>query len=242
MSSAAYKPLVYIISAPSGSGKSTLVNELLKKVGNLEFSISYTTRAPRGSETNGRQYYFVARPEFEKMIRDGEFLEHAEVFGNYYGTARRFLHDAEQNGRDLLLDIDVQGAAQIQQKLPDATSIFILPPNRRILEERLRKRSEDREEVIQRRLVTATHEILNYDRYNYILVNDQLEDSIKALRAIVRGERLVRADRPLSPEETATVALAGGCRLANVRERLKSILDSFKQTDAAVASPPASLS
>jgi guanylate kinase len=240
MSSPAHKPIVYIISAPSGSGKSTLVNELLKKVSNLEFSISYTTRAPRGSESNGRQYYFVSRSEFEKMIRDGEFLEHAEVFGNYYGTARRFLHDAEQNGRDLLLDIDVQGAAQIQQKLPDATSIFILPPNRRILEERLRKRSEDREEVIQRRLVTATCEILNYDRYNYILVNDQLEDSIKALRAIVRGERLVRAGRPLSPEETETVAVADRCRLANVRERLKSILDSFKAPDdAGRSSPPA---
>jgi guanylate kinase len=162
------------------------------------------------------------------MIRDGEFLEHAEVFGNYYGTARRFLHEAEQNGRDLLLDIDVQGAAQIQQKLPDATSIFILPPDRKTLEERLRKRSEDREEVIQRRLVTASREIENYDRYNYILVNDQLEDSIKALRAIVRGERLVRAGQPLSPEEAKTVALADRCRLANVRDRLKPILTSFK--------------
>src|ERR1700689_3065695 len=174
MSAAPHKPLVYIISAPSGSGKSTLVNELLKKVSDLEFSISYTTRAPRGSETNGRQYYFVSRAEFEKMIQEDAFLEHAEVFGNYYGTARRFLHQAEKNGRDLLLDIDVQGAAQIQQKLPDATSIFILPPNRQTLEDRLRKRSEDREEVIQRRLVTATREIENYDRYNYILVNDQL--------------------------------------------------------------------
>ncbi len=169
MSSPAHKPIVYIISAPSGSGKSTLVNELLKKVSDLEFSISYTTRAPRGSETNGRQYYFVSRAEFEKMIEEDAFLEYAEVFGNYYGTARRFLHEAEQNGRDLLLDIDVQGAAQIQRKLPDATSIFILPPDRETLEERLRKRSEDREEVIQRRLVTASREIENYDRYNYIL-------------------------------------------------------------------------
>jgi guanylate kinase len=226
-----HKPVVYIISAPSGSGKSTLVNELLKKVSDLEFSISYTTRAPRGSETNGRQYYFVSRPEFEKMIRAGEFLEHAEVFGNYYGTARRFLHEAEQNGRDLLLDIDVQGAAQIQQKLPDATSIFILPPDRRTLEERLRKRSEDSEAVMQHRLRKASREIENYDRYNYILVNDQLEDSIKALRAIVRGERLVRAGKPLSPEETETVALADRCRLANMRGRLKSILDSFRPSD-----------
>src|ERR1700727_3343760 len=152
MSSPAYKPLVYIISAPSGSGKSTLVNELLKKVSDLEFSISYTTRAPRGSETNGRQYYFVSRAEFEKMIEEDAFLEHAEVFGNYYGTARRFLREAEEHGRDLLLDIDVQGAKQIQDKLPDACSIFILPPDRRTLEVRLRKRSEDRDAAIQRRL------------------------------------------------------------------------------------------
>jgi guanylate kinase len=227
MSSPAHKPLVYIISAPSGSGKSTLVNELLKTVRDLEFSISYTTRAPRGSEANGRQYYFVSRPEFEKMIHDGEFLEHAEVFGNYYGTARRFLHDAEQNGRDLLLDIDVQGAAQIQQQLPDATSIFILPPNRKTLEERLRKRSEDREDVIQRRLVTASREIQNYDRYNYILVNDRLEDSIEILQAIVLSERLLRSGRPLSPEESKIVAVADHCRLDGVRDRLKPILASF---------------
>ena len=228
MSSPPHKPIVYIISAPSGSGKSTLVNELLKKVSDLEFSISYTTRAPRGSETNGRQYYFVSRSEFEKMIAEDEFLEHAEVFGNYYGTARRFLRAAEQNSRDLLLDIDVQGAKQIQDKVPDATSIFILPPDRRTLEERLRKRSEDSDAVIERRLDTATREIENYKRYNYILVNDQLEDSIKALRAIVRGERLERAGQPLSPEETETVALAERWRLANVRDRLKAILDSFQ--------------
>src|ERR1700719_4967570 len=158
MSAEPHKPLVYIISAPSGSGKSTLVNELLKKVTDLEFSISYTTRAPRGSETNGRQYYFVSRPEFEQMIRDDQFLEYAEVFGNYYGTARRFLREAEQNGRDLLLDIDVQGAAQIKRKIPQAVSIFILPPNRQELEKRLRLRSLDAEPVIQRRLVTASRE------------------------------------------------------------------------------------
>ncbi len=228
MSSPPHKPLVYIISAPSGSGKSTLVNELLKTVSDLEFSISYTTRAPRGSETNGRQYYFVSRPEFEEMIRQGAFLEHAEVFGNYYGTARRFLLDAEQNSRDLLLDIDVQGAAQIQQKLPDATSIFILPPNRKTLEERLRKRSEDCDEVIQRRLTAATREIENYDRYSYILINDQLEDSIEILQAIVRSERLLRYGRSLSEDEAKVVSMADRCRLGNVQERLKPILASFK--------------
>ena len=231
MSAEPHKPLVYIISAPSGSGKSTLVNELLKKVSDLEFSISYTTRAPRGSETNGRQYYFVSRAEFEKMIEEDAFLEHAEVFGNYYGTARRFLLKAEQNGRDLLLDIDVQGAKQIQDKVPNATSIFILPPDRKTLEVRLRKRSEDSDEVIQRRLDKATSEIQNYKRYNYILINDQLEDSIKLLRAIVLGERLLRAGRELSDEETKIAALAECCRLANVRDRLKRILDSFKLPD-----------
>ncbi len=228
--SSPHKPLIYIVSAPSGSGKSTLVNELLKKVSDLEFSISYTTRAPRGSEVNGRQYYFVSRPEFEKMIQEDAFLEYAEVFGNYYGTARRFLHEAEQHGRDLLLDIDVQGAKQIQDKLPDATSIFILPPDRKILEERLRKRSEDSDEVIQHRLDKATSEIENYPRYNYILINDQLEDSIKLLRAVVRGERLLRAGQPLSEEEAKTVALADCCRLAKVRGRLQPILDSFRRS------------
>jgi guanylate kinase len=238
MSVPAHKPLVYIISAPSGSGKSTLVNELLKSVPDLEFSISYTTRAPRGSEKDGRQYYFVSRPDFEKMIHAGEFLEHAEVFGNYYGTARRFLREAEENGRDLLLDIDVQGAEQIQQKIPDATSIFILPPNRKTLEERLRKRGEDRVEVIERRLLTASHEIQNYDRYNYILVNDRLEDSIEILQAIVCSERSLRSGRPLSSQESRSVALADRCRLAHVRDRLKPILDSFKPpTVPARASP-----
>jgi guanylate kinase len=222
-----YKPLVFIISAPSGSGKSTLVNELLKSVSGLEFSISYTTRAPRGSETNGRQYYFVSRDQFKKMVEQDAFLEHAEFDGNCYGTARRFLKEAEQNGRDLLLDIDVQGAEQIQSKLPDATSIFILPPNRKTLEERLRKRSEDEEDVIQRRLLTASREIENYERYNYILVNDRLEDSIELLQGIVRGERLLRSGKPLSDEEAKIVSLGDCCRLSKIRQRLQPILASF---------------
>ena len=131
--STTHKPLVYIISAPSGSGKSTLVNELMRLVPKLDFSISYTTRQPRGSEKNGKQYHFVPRKEFEQMVRADEFLEHADVFGNCYGTARRFLREAEQSGHDLLLDIDVQGARQIKQKLPDAISIFVLPPDRKTL-------------------------------------------------------------------------------------------------------------
>jgi len=222
-----HKPLVYIISAPSGSGKSTLVSELLKMVPDLDFSISYTTRPPRRSEQNGKQYFFVSRAEFQQMTRDDEFLEYAEVFGHLYGTARRFLREAEQKGHDLLLDIDVQGARQVKQRLPDAISIFILPPDRKTLEWRLRKRSEDTEEVIQRRLVTATREIENYDKYNYILVNDQLQDSIESLQAIVRSERLCRPGRTLSEEESKVLELAESCRLANIRDRVQPILASF---------------
>jgi guanylate kinase len=223
-----HRPVVYIISAPSGSGKSTLVNELLKIVPNLDFSISYTTRDPRGSERNGKQYHFVTRDEFERMIRDGQFLEYADVFGNCYGTAGRFLKEAELNGHDLLLDIDVQGAAQIQKKLPDAVSVFVLPPDRDTLEWRLRNRGEDREEVIRRRLDTATREIEQYDKYNYILINDQLVKSVESLQAIVQAERLWHESHALSEEETKTVKLADSLQLKNVRDRIRPILESFR--------------
>ena len=158
--------VVYIISAPSGSGKSTLVNELRKIVHNLDFSISYTTRKPRGSELNGREYNFVPRVKFDEMIARDEFLEHAEVFGNCYGTAKKFLADAQAANHDLVLDIDVQGARQIKAKLPEAVSIFILPPDRKTLEWRLRSRGLDANDVIDRRLVTASREIENYDKYD----------------------------------------------------------------------------
>ena len=227
MSDPPRKPLVFIISAPSGSGKSTLVNELMKLVPNLEFSISYTTRAPRGSEQNGKQYFYVSREEFKRMVEAGEFLEHAEFDGNYYGTARRFLKQAGQSGNDLVLDIDVQGAAQITQKLDDAATIFILPPDRKTLEWRLSNRGEDPPEVIQRRLDRARREIEQYDKYNYILINDKLEESVENLRAIVLAERLRRASQPLSSEEKKIPEIANGCRLANVRDRVQPILASF---------------
>ena len=182
--------IVYIVSAPSGSGKSTLVNELFKMVRHLDFSISYTTRDPRGSEQNGKEYFFVSREEFEAMIAADEFLEHAEVFGNYYGTARRFLREAEARGHDLLLDIDVQGASKIKEKIPKAVSIFILPPDREKLEWRLRHRGLDSEAVIRRRLDTARREIENYSKYDYILVNNLLEQSADELKDIVLAERL----------------------------------------------------
>jgi guanylate kinase len=222
--------LVFIISAPSGSGKSTLVNELRRLVTGLEFSISYTTRAPRGSEQNGREYFFISREEFEHMIAQDEFLEYAVVFGkDYYGTARRFLRDAETRGSDLLLDIDVQGAAQIKRKIPDAVSIFVLPPDRKSLEKRLRNRGQDTDEVIARRLDTAGREIENYDKYDYILVNDRLDDATDELRAIVLSERLRRLGTSLTGEDRRRSQLADGCRLANAREKIQRILDSFRK-------------
>jgi guanylate kinase len=219
---------VFIISAPSGSGKSTLVRKVRDIVPNLEFSISYTTRKLRGSEENGREYYFISREEFEKMVRNDEFLEHADVFGNYYGTARTFHRKAETDGTDLLLDIDVQGAEQIKRRLPAAVSIFILPPTRSELERRLRERGQDDEETIQRRLSTARGEIENYAKYDYILVNDRLPDSVELLEAILLAERLKRsgkADANLS-------AKAENCRLEKMRERLRPILQSFRETAA----------
>jgi guanylate kinase len=236
-----HKTIVYIISAPSGSGKSTLVNELLKLVPDLDFSISYTTRDPRGSEQNGKQYHFVSREEFKRMIAADEFLEHATVFGksNYYGTARRFLRDAEQKGHDLLLDIDVQGAQQVKQKRPDAVSIFVLPPDRKTLEWRLRNRGEDAEEVIERRLVTASREIENYDKYNYILINDKLEESVESLQAIVVAERLRRSGRALTPQEKATADLAERHKLENVETRVRPILESFRTLAPRTLAPSA---
>jgi len=219
---------VFIISAPSGSGKSTLVNEVRKIVPGLRFSVSYTTRAPRGSEQDGREYYFVSRPEFEDMIGRDEFLEYADVFGNYYGTARRFLREAKEHGEDLLLDIDVQGAAQIKRRIPEAASVFVLPPNRDKLEWRLRHRGLDSEQVICRRLDTARREIENYDKYDYILVNDRLEPSVDQLKAIVLSERMRHSGRPLSAEDQVMHAMAEQCRLSNVRERVRPILDSFR--------------
>lgn len=222
-------PSVFIISAPSGSGKSTLVNEIRRTVPGLEFSISYTTRSPRGLERNGCEYFFITREQFEKMIRDDEFLEYARVFEtDYYGTACRFLQKAKQDGSDLLLDIDVQGAEQIKQKIPGAVSIFIMPPNRAELERRLRERSQDSEAVIQKRLKAAGREIENYQKYDYILVNDRLEDSVEALQAILLSER----SRSSGSMDAELKARADSCRLDKIRTRLQPILQSFSEAAA----------
>jgi len=220
---------VFIISAPSGSGKSTLVGRIREAIPNLEFSISYTTRKPRGAEQDGREYFFISHEEFEEMIRKDDFLEYARVFEtDYYGTARRFLQKAKHEGNDLLLDIDVQGAEQIKRKVPDAVSIFIMPPNRQELERRLRERGQDSEEKIQRRLKAARREIENYQKYDYILVNDRLEDSVTALEGILLSERSKRNGNP----DAALSRLAEACRLEHLRERIQQILQSFGETAA----------
>ena len=228
--------IVFIVSAPSGSGKSTLVNEIRKLVPGLDFSVSYTTRPPRGSEHGGRDYFFVPRSEFEAMARRGDFLEYADVFGNYYGTAQRVLQKAEHSGHDLLLDIDVQGAELVKQKLPDAVRIFILPPDFETLERRLRNRGQDEEGVIQRRLATATREIENYSKYDYILVNDRLDDSVEGLKAILLAERSKHSCVPPSTAEAELLASAERFRLASVQKRVAPILASFRQPPRAEAS------
>jgi guanylate kinase len=183
---------VFIVSAPSGSGKSTLVSRLLAGVAGLRFSVSYTTRQPRGHEVDGQSYHFVSRGDFEAMIARNEFLEWAEVFGNYYGTHQGVLELAQAEGKDLVLDIDVQGARQLKIKVPEAVTIFVLAPSRQILEQRLRARGEDRDDVIARRLRDAAEEIRRYKDYDFVVINRDLDESDATLSAIVNAERARR--------------------------------------------------
>ena len=219
--------ILFIISAPSGSGKSTLVTQVRSLVEGLDFSISYTTRAPRGSEEDGREYHFTTRAEFERMIAADEFLEWAEVFGNYYGTALTALAHADREGKDLLLDIDVQGALQIMAKrTPRQTSIFIMPPSPQVLELRLRNRSEaehmTEKSVIARRLAEAQKELECIRKYKYAVVNDVLDVAVSELRAIVLTERGL----PNSSQDGVS-ALAASCRTDGPSSRLETALRSF---------------
>jgi len=222
--------ILFIISAPSGSGKSTLVNQLRSLVEGLDFSISYTTRAPRGSEEDGREYHFTTRAEFERMIAAGDFLEWAKVFGNhYYGTAVSALDHAKKAGKDLLLDIDVQGASQVMKKLPQAVSIFVLPPSPEILELRLRSRSEAEQAAsktpiteadIQKRLAQARNELKQMWDYKYALVNDVLDHAVTEFRAIVLCERGVR---------DGVQAIASSCRTDAPSPKLRAALSTFER-------------
>ena len=216
--------ILFIISAPSGSGKSTLVSEVRRLVEGLEFSISYTTRQPRGSEENGKEYWFTNHANFERMIEANEFLEWAKVFGsNYYGTAVSALEHARISGHDLLLDIDVQGALQVMKKVPEAVSIFILPPSPQVLEMRLRNRSQAEgvtdEAVIDARLSQARKELQHLADYKYALINDQLDQAASEMRAIVLRER---------GEAGEVAEVAAHCLTTTHSARLDTVLASFQ--------------
>jgi guanylate kinase len=191
------KGCLYLISAPSGAGKTSLVNALLNassKEGRgksgLCVSISHTTRPMRKGEVNGDNYHFVDEAEFRRMQANGDFLEHAKVFGNYYGTARKWVDDCLSQGRDVILEIDWQGAAQIQQLVPGAISIYIMPPSRDALQERLTNRGQDNDEVIASRMAKAVHEMSHYEQADYLVINDNFDDALADLQAILRSTQL----------------------------------------------------
>ncbi len=181
---------LFVVAAPSGAGKSTLVNALLECESAISLSVSHTTRPPRTGELYGRHYYFVERAEFEREVADGVFLEHAEVHGNLYGTSRTSVQALLEQGRDVLLEIDWQGAEQIRRSKPDCVSMFILPPSRAELERRLRGRGSDSAEVIERRLHNSRGEIAHAHQFDYILINDVFDAALADLQAIVRAVRL----------------------------------------------------
>jgi guanylate kinase len=194
---AAGRGRLYVITAPSGAGKTSLVKALMEREPRLRFSVSFTTRKPRANEIDGGDYHFVSREEFERMIARGDFLEHAEVYDNAYGTSLRSVEEAMRAGELLLLEIDWQGARQVRERLPEARSIFILPPARAALEERLRARSTDSDAVIARRLQDAAHDIAHWNEFDYVVINDRFDTAVEDLVAIVgeRGARL-ETERP----------------------------------------------
>ena len=196
-----------MISAPSGSGKTTLVRKLIASFSDLRFSVSYTTRAPRGAERDGVDYHFVTRVEFQEKIRSEEFLEWAEVHGNLYGTSKPETERIRAAGQDILLDVDVQGADQVRKAEPEAVTMFVMPPSFEVLEERLRGRKQDSPEVIEGRLAGARREIDRYRDYHYVLVNDGIEETAELLKAIVLAER---------------------ARPHLLEERLRPILETFR--------------
>jgi guanylate kinase len=188
---------LYVVAAPSGAGKTSLVKALMEREPRIQFSVSYTTRRPRPNEIPGRDYHFVSQERFQEMIARHEFLEHAQVFDHCYGTGVRTVQEALSNGEQLLLEIDWQGARQVRSRIPEAISIFILPPSRAALEQRLKGRSTDSDAVIQRRLRDAAEDLGHWREFDYVVINDQFEQAIEDLQAIVenRGGHL-QAARP----------------------------------------------
>ena len=182
--------LLFIVAAPSGAGKSSLVNAVLADDRELVLSVSYTTRPPRAGEANGREYHFVDRASFQRMLEAGEFLESAEVHGNLYATSQKQIADVRASGRDILLEIDWQGAQQVRRLFPDAVSVFILPPSAEELERRLRARGKDSEDAIRRRLAAAAAEMSHAAEFDFVIINNDFEDARRDLAAVVRASRL----------------------------------------------------
>lgn len=181
---------LFVISAPSGAGKTSLVHALLNINPEIELSVSYTTRNPRAGEQDGKAYNFVSRKTFIEMMGRGEFLESAEVYGNYYGTSHNWISQEIARGRDILLEIDWQGAAQVRRQFPECISIFILPPSRQVLEQRLKWRGKDTEEVIARRMVAVRNDVAHVTEFDYVIINDNLNEALRGLNAIVLSARL----------------------------------------------------
>ena len=186
---------LFVVVAPSGAGKTSLVNAMLEVERGIRLSVSYTTRAPREGEVDGREYHFVAREAFESMIAAGDFLEHANVYGNYYGTSRRWIEAELAGEHDVLLEIDWQGAAQVRKLFPRMVGIFILPPSLAELRRRLTARGKDSAEVIERRMASAREEISHVLEFEYIIVNEQFDAAVADLMAVVRAARLSRERR-----------------------------------------------
>jgi guanylate kinase len=200
--------MLFVVSAPSGTGKTTVVEKLVERMPDLVLSRSYTSRAAREGERDGVDYNFVSRARFEAMIGAGEFLEYADVFGNFYGTSAADTETALRNGQDVVLVIDVQGARQVREQGLALVSVFVLPPSYPVLEQRLRGRSKDSAEAIQRRLAVAREEVTGYCDYDYVVVNDDLEQCVEALRSIVIAERSrARRARPVAEHIIATFAV-----------------------------------
>lgn len=202
-----------IVSGPSGAGKSALVGGVLQRVPGLRFSVSYTTRAPRGTEQHGVEYFFVGRPEFEQLISGDSLLEWAEVHGNYYGTSREFVDEILGRGEDVLLDIDVQGAEIVRRKRADSIGVFILPPSYEALRERLLRRSLDPDQVIEKRLKIAGREIRRYTAYDYVIINEDLGSSTRELESIILAARCRMTARVESAE--TVLATFGGMDAEN---------------------------